>query len=374
MGHGGFKVQMQHFLRGRMLHMPRGFRHLALTERLTIELELSRGMRAAGIAASLNRSRSTISREIRRNGWRTNLRKGSRAGGYRCEPAERRARVLAHKARRRRKLEPGNRLWKTMVKHLHRGLSPKQIASTLARMTNPVRLSHEAIYTALYAMPRGQLRASVLDLLRRRHKARRPARGKSRRKQSIADMTLIDQRPPEVAERLVPGHWEGDLIIGKANLSQVGVLVERKTLFVALVKLSNGKADTVTKSFTKIFKRFDSQMRLSMTWDQGSEMSKHKTLTKNTKVTVYFAHPHAPWERGICENINGLLRQYLPKSTDLSHFSQKQLDAISWKLNTRPRQTLGWKAPAELFLPEGAFDFVKYWEHIGNVGGSSKGH
>jgi IS30 family transposase len=358
--------------------MRRSFHHLVLRERIFIETQLTLGQRPAGIAAALKRSRSTISREIGRNRWRAHLRKGSRAGGYRCEAAERRARVLAHKARRRRKLMPGNRLWKIMLKHLRRGLSPVQIASTLARMADPVRLSHEAIYTALYAMPRGQLRASLLDLLRRRHKARRPARGKNSRSRSIPDMTLIDLRPPEVAERLIPGHWEGDLIIGKGNLSQVGTLVERKTLFVALVKLPDGKADTVAKSFTKIFKRFDSQMRRSMTFDQGSEMSKHKTLTKNTGVTVYFAHPHAPWERGICENINGLLRQYLPKSTDLSSFSQKQLDDIAWKLNTRPRKTLGWKAPAELFLPEGAFDFVQYWGNVGKIAAprskKAKGH
>ena len=215
-------------------------------------------------------------------------------------------------------------------------------------------------------MPRGQLRASLLDLLRRRHKARRPARAKNRRGHSIPDMTLIDQRPVEVAMRLVPGHWEGDLIIGKGNLSQVGTLVERTTLFVSLVKLPNSKADTVAECFTTIFNRFESQMRRSMTFDQGSEMRHYKTLTKNTGVTVYFAHPHAPWERGICENINGLLRQYLPKATDLSLFSQDQLDDIAWKLNTRPRKTLGWKAPAELFLPEGTFDFVKYWSAIGD--------
>jgi len=262
----------------------------------------------------------------------------------------------------------------TMLRHLRRGLSPVQIASTLARMADPVRLSHEAIYTALYAMPRGQLRASLLDLLRRRHKARRPARGKNGRSHSIPDMTLIDRRPAEVAERLVPGHWEGDLIIGKGNLSQVGVLVERKTLFCALVKLKDGKANTVAKAFARILKRFENQMRRSMTFDQGSEMSKHKTLTKKTGVTVYFAHPHAPWERGICENINGLLRQYLPKATDLSLFSQKQLDGIAWKLNTRPRKTLGWKAPAELFLPEGAFDFVKYWATVGKIPVAPTGH
>jgi IS30 family transposase len=243
---------------------------------------------------------------------------------------------------------------------------PDQRGINQERRLHKIAHTPEAIYTALYAMPRGHLRASLLDLLRRRHKARRPARSKNKRRHPIPDMTLIDQRPVEVEMRLVPGHWEGDLIIGKGNLSQVGTLVERSTLFVALVKLPNGKADTVAESFTTIFNRFESQMRRSMTFDQGSEMRQHKTLTKNTGVAVYFAHPHAPWERGICENINGLLRQYLPKSTDLSSFSQQQLDDIAWKLNTRPRKTLGWKAPAELFLPKGAFDFVKYWSNIGN--------
>src|SRR5580692_7541173 len=293
--------------------MPRRFRHLNLSERAFIEVQLSLGMRPAGIAVVLKRARSTISREMRRNRWRAHLRKGSRAGGYRCEAADRRARGLAKKARRRRKLRPGNPLWMIMLKHLRRGLSPKQIASTLARMTDPVRLSHEAIYSALYAMPRGQLRASLLDLLRRKHKARRPARGKNSRSRSIPDMTLIDQRPAAVGKRLVPGHWEGDLIIGKGNLSQVGVLVERKTLFCVLVRLKDGKAPTVARAFGRILKRFEKQMRLSMTFDQGSEMSRHKTLTKHTGVTVYFAHPHAPWERGICENTNGLIRQYLPQ-------------------------------------------------------------
>ena len=354
--------------------MPRSYRHLDLSERVVIETQLRLGRRAAEIAACLKRARSTVSREMRRNGWRAQLRKSAIAGGYRCLVADRRARVLGGKARRQRKLVAGNQLWITMLEHLHRGLSPVQIASTLARMRDPVRLSYEAIYTALYAMPRGQLRASLLELLRRRHKARRPARGKNSRSRSIPDMTLIDQRPAEVADRLIPGHWEGDLIIGKGNLSQVGVLVERKTLFCVLVRLKDGKAPTVARAFARILKRFERQMRLSMTFDQGSEMSKHKTLTKSTGVTVYFAHPHAPWERGICENINGLIRQYLPKSTDLSLFSQKQLDGIGWELNTRCRKTLDWKAPAELFLPKGAFDFVNYWANVGKTPIAPKGH
>ncbi len=257
---------------------------------------------------------------------------------------------------------PGNALWLIVVDHLRQGLSPEQIASTLARMPDPVQLNYETIYTALYTMPRGHLRSSLLALMRCRHRARRPRRSKDgRAKPSIPDMTLIDQRPVEIQMRLIPGHWEGDLIIGKGNLSQVGTLVERTTLFVALVKLTSSKADVTAQAFTEILNRFDSQLRRSMTFDQGSEMRHHKLLTKNTGVDVYFAHPHAPWERGISENTNGLLRQYLPKGTDLSLFSQDQLDDIAWRLNTRPRKTLGWKAPAELFLPEGAFDFVQHW-------------
>jgi transposase, IS30 family len=345
--------------------MGRSYRHLDMQERALIETQLTLGMSAAAIAASLMRTRSTVTREMVRNGWKpASLHRGraSPAGGYHSVAADRRARVLAAKPRVPRKLAPGNPLWIMVADHLRQGLSPAQIASTLARMPDPVRLSYETIYTALYTMPRGHLRSSLLALMRRRHHARRPqGRKDGRSKPSIPDMTSIDQRPTEIQMRLIPGHWEGDLIIGKGNLSQVGTLVERTTLFVALVKLPSSKADVTAQAFTEILNRFDSQLRRSMTFDQGSEMRHHKLLTKNTGVVVYFAHPHAPWERGISENTNGLLRQYLPKGTDLSLFSQDQLDDIAWRLNTRPRKTLGWKAPAELFLPEGAFDFVQHW-------------
>ena len=347
--------------------MGRSYIHLAVQERALIETQLKLGMSPAAIAAGLMRAPSTVTREMRRNGWLapaelSRLGRASIAGGYRCLAADRRARRLAVQPRVPRKLVPGNALWSLVVDHLRQGLSPAQIASTLARMPDPVQLSYEKIYTALYTMPRGHLRSSLLTLMRRRHHARRPQGFKDGRSNpSIPAMTLIDQRPVEIQMRLVPGHWEGDLIIGKGNLSQVGTLVERTTLFVALVKLTSSKADVTAQAFTKILNRFDSQLRRSMTFDQGSEMRHHQRLTANTGVDVYFAHPHAPWERGISENTNGLLRQYLPKGTDLSLFSQRQLDDIAWKLNTRPRKTLGWKAPAELFLPEGAFDFVQYW-------------
>ena len=201
----------------------------------------------------------------------------------------------------------------------------------------------------------------VLTLLRRKRKQRRSRAQAKPQRPFIEAITLIDHRPSEVDERLVPGHWEGDLIKGKLNQSRVGTLVERTTLFVALVKLDDGRAETTANAFAHILNRFDSQMRRSLTYDQGREMAAHKTLARQTGLKVYFAHPHSPWERGINENTNGLLRQYLPKGEDLSRFSQDQLDDIAMMLNARPRKTLGWKAPAELFLPRGAFDFPKYW-------------
>jgi IS30 family transposase len=343
--------------------MAKSYCHLSLVERTLLEARLSLGMRPGAIALGLARARSTVTREIERNGWRGLHRADPLrvAGQYRAVPADRKAVRLAARPRVQRKLQPGTPLWDTVVGHLREGLSPEQIAGTLARMADPVRLSHETIYTTLYAMPRGALRAGVLSLMRQAHKARRRGRIKDRRSKSIPDMVLIDHRPAEVAARVVPGHWEGDLIVGKGNLSQVGTLVERTTLFLALVKLENGRAETAARGFAKIFKRFDSQMRRSMTYDQGTEMAQHKLFTQQSGVEVFFTHPHAPWERGICENINGLLRQYLPKGTDLSVFSQKQLDDIAWRLNTRPRKTLGWRAPAELFLPQGAFDFVQHY-------------
>jgi IS30 family transposase len=349
--------------------MAAGYTHLKGEERAMIQMHLSLGTCRGKIAFYLGRSRSTVTRELARNGWeRPKIlpRSGKKlmAGGYSCGNADRRAAKLTAVPRVASRLIPGTPLWVLMEKHLRRGLSPAQIARTLARMPNPVQLSRETIYTALYAMPKGELRASLLELMRRRHKTKRTQQGKNKiNNGSIPEMISIDLRPIEVQMRLVPGHWEGDLIIGKGNQSQVGTLVERTTLFVALVKLDSSKADVAAEAFTKILNRFDSQMRRSMTYDQGSEMRHHRRLTANTGVDVYFAHPRSPWERGINENTNGLLRQYLPKGTDLSVFSQEQLDDIAWTLNTRIRKSLGWKAPAELFLPAGAFDFVQYWSN-----------
>jgi IS30 family transposase len=226
-----------------------------------------------------------------------------------------------------------------------------------------LRVSHETIYTAIYAMPRGELRSELIACLRQSRKSRRPRSRGTDRRGTIPDMISIHDRPPEIEERLVPGHWEGDLIKGARNASAIGTLVERTSLFVTLAKMENASADAAVEGFGFVLKRIDAQRRLSMTYDQGREMAQHARLTELTNIRVYFADPHSPWQRGINENTNGLLRQYFPKGTDLSGFSQAQLDAVAWKLNTRPRKSLDWRCPAELFMPE-SFDFFQHYHHV----------
>ncbi|AKJ31952.1 transcriptional regulator [Caldimonas brevitalea] len=212
--------------------------------------------------------------------------------------------------------------------------------------------SHETIYQAIYAMPRGSLRKELVALLRQGKGARKPrARGQDRRG-SLTDIVSIHVRPPEADERLLPGHWEGDLIKGARNKSAVGTLVCRKTLFVMLVKIEGATALDALHGFELAFSPLDPELRKTLTYDQGKEMALHKKLAESTGLKIYFADPHSPWQRGICENTNGLLRQYLPKGTDLSGSSQRQLDAIAWSLNTRPRKTLGFRSPAEVFFED----------------------
>jgi len=276
--------------------------------------------------------------------------------------AQGRADGLSAKPRIERRLQLGNTLWKAVMDYLRLGYSPEQIAGTLKTVNadHPhLQVSHETIYSAIYLMPRGELRTEVISWLRFGHAKRRPrARGEDRRGQ-IPDRVSIHDRPPEVDERLVPGHWEGDLIKGKGNRSSVGTIVERTTLFTVLAKMEKATAESAVNGFSHVLNRIEAQKRLSMTYDQGREMAKHAQLTENTGVKVYFADPHSPWQRGINENTNGLLRQYLPKGEDLSVFSQENLDAIAWRLNTRPRKSLGFKCPAELFTPD-AFDFRQH--------------
>ena len=343
------------------------YKQISIEERSVIQAQLTLGFKPSWIAAGLGRSVSTISRELRRNGWVKLKEKPSRgrpaiAGKYRALLAQVRADGLSAKPRVERRLQSGNVLWKAVMDYLRLGYSPEQIAGTLKAVNadHPnLQVSHETIYSAIYLMPRGELRTEVIGWLRFGHAKRRPrARGEDRRGQ-IPDMVSIHDRPPEVDERLVPGHWEGDLIKGKGNRTSVGTIVERTTLFTVLAKMEKATAESAVNGFSRVLNRIEAQKRLSMTYDQGREMARHAELTKNTGVKVYFADPHSPWQRGINENTNGLLRQYLPKGEDLSVYSQEDLDAIAWKLNTRPRKSLGFKCPAELFTPD-AFDFRQH--------------
>lgn len=352
--------------------MGKKYKHITLSDRTLIQTQLQQGFSPAAIAESLGRHRSSITRELARNGWKPtpavrSVGRPTLAGGYSSSQAHKRSESLAKVARVKRKLIIGNPLWLRVKDGLQQGLSPEQIAGTMSRMNDPIRLCHETIYQAIYVMPKGELRTEMIALLRFGHNKRRPRTRGSDRRGQIPNMTSIEERPADIAERLIPGHWEGDHIKGASNRSQVGTLVERKTRFVALVKLCDGSAQATAGGFGAILNRFDVDMRRSLTDDQGREMAQHAKLTEDTGIKVYFAHPHSPWEGGQNENTNGLLRQYLPKGEDLSVFSQKELDDVAWKLNTRPRKTLGWKCPAELFLPEDAFDFKAYWADILNI-------
>jgi IS30 family transposase len=287
------------------------------------------------------------------------------AGGYRAVAAQGRAIRRARLPRSERRLRPGTPVWQQVLALLRRRHSPQQIAGILRRMHPelPERtVSHETIYTAIYAIPRGELRSELIACLRRGHRQRRRSRAASEeRRGRLRNMVSIHQRPPEVEERLVPGHWEGDLIKGQRGASAVGTLVERTSLFVTLAKIAGPTAADARDGFTHVLQRIDVQRRLSLTYDQGREMAQHERLTELTGVKVYFADPHSPWQRARNENTNGLLRQYLPRHADLSTLTQEQLDAIAWELNTRPRKSLGWKCPAELFMPD-SFDYAAYFK------------
>jgi IS30 family transposase len=334
------------------------YHHLSAEERGTIMAMKQAGASSHAIAGILGRCQSTISRELRRNRYKPASECGAIgrpriAGGYNATQAGKRAKRLRHKPRCVRKLALTGRLWPTVYRLLKRRWSPQQIACRLPRMyptRSEWRVSHETIYTAIYAMPRGELRRQHVALLRQARGARRPRKQGSETRGRLPDLPSIHLRPPEANDRQLPGHWEGDLILGAYNRSAVGVLVCRHSLFVMLVKLEDHTAVGVLEGFQRTFAPLPAELRKTLTYDQGKEMALHRALAEGAGLSIYFADPHSPWQRGICENTNGLLRQYLPKGTDLSVHSQHQLDAIAWELNTRPRKTLEWNSPAEVYL------------------------
>jgi IS30 family transposase len=320
------------------------YTHLSMDERNTIHRRRLEGESLRAIARELDRSASTVAREIARNQPTPSYDAGAAARRYH-----------RHRSRGRRKLAPGTALWHGVVMDLYRGWSPEQIAGWRRRMhpDEPAqRVSHETIYLALYALPRGALRKALLAQLRQGHKARRPrGRGQDRRG-GLKHMTSIHDRPAEVADRTVPGHWEGDLIKGAGNRSAVGTLVERTSRYVVLARMDGTGADAALEAFTRKFRRLPAEVRKTLTYDQGKEMARHEELARRVSIQVYFADPHSPWQRPSNENANGLIREYLPKGMDLSGVSQAHLNAIARRLNERPRKVLGFKTPTEVFQHE----------------------
>jgi transposase, IS30 family len=310
-------------------------------DRDRIMMGISRERTFRMIAADLGRNHSVVSREVARNGGRA---------GYRSRLAAKRAEQ--QKARpQKRKLESNKKLHDAVAEGLADDWSPQQVSRRLkaTHLGDPtMHVSHETIYQTLFVQAKGACRTELRVALRTGRTCRRP-RGSTRpRAARIADMACISERPAEAEDRAVPGHWESDLIIGAGGKSQVLTLVERTTRFLILQKIPYDRtAGRVAIQLTKAIKRLPAHLWRSITHDQGVEMAAHASFTIATKIPVYFAHPHSPWERGSNENTNGLVRQYLPKGTDLGGHTQHELDAIADRLNRRPRHTLNSRTPAE---------------------------
>jgi IS30 family transposase len=318
----------------------RAARTLSLAEREEISRGLAVGDGVRVLARRLARAPSTISREIKRH---------SGASGYRAHTADAAAWRRAERPKPCRLMV--HRPLRQVVERLLRAdWSPQQITRWL-RSTYPdaprMHVSHETIYGALYVQARGALKRELVAHLRRGQRTRRPraAAAATRGPGQLVDIISIAERPPSADARAVPGHWEGDLLIGKRG-TQIATLVERQSRFVLLIRLPAADSRTVVDALARRITRLPAALQQSLTWDRGKEMAQHRRFTLETGVQVYFCDPQSPWQRGSNENTNGLLRQYFPKGMDLSVVTQRQLDAVALKLNTRPRQTLDWRTPA----------------------------
>jgi len=309
--------------------------------------EISRGIVAGDscrlIGGRIRRAGSTVSREIARNGGRRH---------YRACQAERAAPSRARRPKAA-KLVACPRLRQVVEAKLASRWSPQQIAGWLTRAypdDRELRVSHETIYMSLFVQPRGALRKELTRYLRSRRMVRRPRAARAANGQGqLRNAVNISARPAEAADRAVPGHWEGDLLLGRAN-SAIATLVERTSRVTVLVRLPHGRSsERVLTALAECFVRLPEQLVRSLTWDQGKEMALHAQFTIDTGLQIYICDPRSPWQRGTNENTNGLLRQYFPKGTDLVAVSQDELDAVAAELNTRPRQTLGWWSPSEKF-------------------------
>lgn len=321
------------------------YKHLTIYERETLSQLLLRGGSLDNIAKAMGRHKSTLSREISKG-------KLGRPG-YRALTAQSFVEQTKHAAKRPKKISSNSLLESEIHKYLRMKWSPEQIANRL-KLEYPtdssMHISHESIYTYLYVLPRGELKKELLFCLRQERKLRQKRGNTHSKRGQIPNMISIEERPKEVENRSVPGHWEGDLIVGKGHKSALGTLVERTTRTTILVPLNQMyDAKVVRKAFAEETKKLPKQMKLTLTYDRGKEMSEHELFTKQTKIQVYFAHPQSPWERGTNENTNGLIRQYFPKGTDFNKITRKEIKAVQDSLNGRPRKVLKYLTPFEVF-------------------------
>lgn len=322
------------------------YKHIEETERYMIMSAHEAGHSIRKIAQNLRRSPSTISREIRRN---------KEPWGYEALKAHCHARARWCMPRTGRKLDDNRKLRYYVMCKFNKYWSPQQISGRLKTdfpNDKDMRISHETLYAYIYAMPKGGVRQQLIASLRRKRQYRRKASRAHDNRGRIADMVSIHERPEEIEGRRTIGHWEGDLIVGKDNASAVGTLVERKSRYVLLAHLENKTAEKTRLSFTRKLSDIPAELRQSLTYDQGKEMSQHKMLGTDLQMDIYFCDPHSPWQRGSNENTNGLIRQFLPKGTDLSDASQYDLDHIANLLNSRPRKVLDFQTPAEVYMKE----------------------
>lgn len=325
------------------------YRRLSGREREEISRGLAAGKTQGEIADLLDRDPGTISREISRNSGRN---------GYRAFSAGRRAaRSATSRHHGKRRMNAEKRLCAYILTGIRRHWSPREIVKRM-KMEYPydtdMRISHEAIYQYIYVLPRGRLKQTLIHALRQERRHRRKQNGrkgtKAETRGKIADMLSIEERPTEVADRTVPGHWEGDLIMGKHKRTALGTLVERTTRYTILVPLGKNKdAVSVRRAYARHLCSLPGDLAKTLTYDQGKEMSEHKAFTIDTGITVYFAHPASPWERGTNENTNGLIRQYFPKGTEFDRVSTRQIRRAQRQLNDRPRAVLNYLKPDEVF-------------------------
>lgn len=317
------------------------YRRLTLADRE----EISRGIWAyegfATIARRIGRPTSAVSREV----WSNTKYRWC----YRAERAQKRRESLNARGRPK-KLDIDSPLRTYVYEKLRHEWSPEEIAKRMKleyREDISMRISHETIYRHLYCLPKGALRKELMRGLRQERKLRQSRQSVYERRQRIQDMISISERPKEAEGRIIPGHWEGDLVVGKHHASAIGTLVERTTRLTLLVPLKEKGASAVREAFADAFKRIPRRLKKTLTYDRGSEMAQHKLFTKETRIQVYFADPYSPWQRGTNENTNGLIRQYFPKGTDFKTVSLSKLKEAEQRLNERPRKALGYYTPAE---------------------------